>query len=116
MTTIQSLGITSSRYGAEKRGRWAVLILGRARNRDEIMFAGLSPEVVRTGFRCILACDELLVPLIASSFPQATIAADPGTLSEFSAQIPSGSLPGTFRRNAASFGMTVKEARSGRSA
>lgn len=36
---------------------------------DEIMFAGLLPDVLRTGNRCILECDRRLQPLFGRSFP-----------------------------------------------
>jgi tetratricopeptide (TPR) repeat protein len=36
---------------------------------DEIMFAGLIPDAVRTGTRCVLDCDQRLQPILARSFP-----------------------------------------------
>jgi len=79
---------------------------------DEIMFAGLLPEVLRTGNRCVLACDPRLQPLFRRSFPGLVVvsgeedALAPGDLqggSEIRAHLPIGSLPGLFRNTPASF-------------
>jgi hypothetical protein len=45
------------------------LIWGEQGVGDEIMFAGLIPDVIRTGNRCVLDCDARLKPLFARSFP-----------------------------------------------
>ncbi len=94
---------------------------------DEIMFAGLVPDVLRTGNRCILECDARLRPLFVRSFPSVEVVSsddarendaqennDPQT--GMAAHLPSGSLPRLFRRTAASFAATtspyLKPARS----
>jgi tetratricopeptide (TPR) repeat protein len=85
---------------------------------DEIMFAGVLPDVLRTGNRCLLDCDPRLHPLFARSFPDVEVVAkrsfprsdaaeanlvhDPKA--DIAAHIPIGSLPGLFRATNASFG------------
>ena len=46
-----------------------LLLWGEQGIGDEIMFAGLIPDVIRTGTRCVLDCDARLRPLFARSFP-----------------------------------------------
>ena len=78
---------------------------------DEIMFAGLIPDALRTGNRCILDCDPRLKPLFARSFPSVAVVfgCGPGTHPELeiAAQLPSGSLPGLFRKDASAFAATT---------
>lgn len=76
---------------------------------DEIMFAGLIPDVLRTGNRCILDCDARLMPLFARSFPGIGFAHDPEINHdlEITAHIPCGSLPGLFRTTNAAFAATT---------
>ena len=88
-----------------------VLIWGEQGVGDEIMFAGLIPDVLRTGTRCILDCDARLKPLFARSFPQVDVVTghspdQPGEL-KFSAHLPSASLPGLFRTSTAAFASTT---------
>jgi hypothetical protein len=94
---------------------------------DEIMFAGLIPDVLRTGNRCLLDCDPRLQPLFARSFPGVDVvsglspANDPenhsgnalGNDSEYdlqlqiAAHLPSGSLPALFRPTSTAFAATT---------
>ncbi|HEY0837123.1 MAG TPA: tetratricopeptide repeat protein, partial [Azospirillum sp.] len=46
-----------------------VLIWGEQGVGDEVMFAGLVPDVLATGARCVLECDARLVALFRRSFP-----------------------------------------------
>lgn len=73
---------------------------------DEVMFASCIPDLSAVAASCVLECSRRLVPLFARSFPGVTViprdrsswpvqAADCGTWA--------GSLPGHFRRSAASF-------------
>ena len=81
---------------------------------DEIMFAGLLPDLLRTGTRCVLACDARLQPLFARSFPDLKVIADappkegetPSLPPDITAQLPIGSLPGLFRQSRAAFQTT----------
>ena len=89
-----------------------VLIWGEQGIGDEIMFAGLIPDVVRTGTSCVLDCDARLQPLFARSFPGVEVvrsgaadAADAGV--DFAAHLPGGSLPGIFRSSAEAFSATT---------
>ena len=91
-----------------------LLLWGEQGVGDEIMFAGLVPDAVRTGNRITLDCDPRLNPLFARSFPAVDVvssAAPPGAAAEsapapsplpavgVSVQLPTGSLPGLFRIN-----------------
>lgn len=74
---------------------------------DEIMFAGLLPDVLRSGNHCIVECDARLRPLFARSFSGVDfVSRGSGETIEFAAHLPSGSLPGLYRRTAASFAAT----------
>ena len=92
---------------------------------DEIMFAGLIPDAVRTGSRILLECDPRLKPLFARSFPEIEvvsernkserpastprgekISAQLATAHLATAHLPTGSLPGLFRPTSASFAAT----------
>lgn len=72
---------------------------------DEVMFAGLIPDVQRTGVPCVLECAPRLVPLFARSFPGVEVVARRAD-GEVAAQIPSGSLPRLFRPTLESFTAT----------
>jgi Tfp pilus assembly protein PilF len=78
---------------------------------DEIMFAGLIPDVVRSGISCVLDCDPRLMPLFTRSFPNITVVggltsgSDQGL--DIAAHIPCGSLPGLFRASSAAFAATT---------
>jgi tetratricopeptide (TPR) repeat protein len=81
---------------------------------DEIMFAGLIPDVTRTGTRCMLDCDPRLKTLFSRSFPGIDVisgnemGSDPGHNPELniSAHLPCGSLPGLFRASHSDFAAT----------
>jgi len=77
---------------------------------DEIMFAGLIPEVIRSGVSCVLDCDPRLAPLFARSFPNIAIFPDlvPEEHPELdiAAHLPCASLPGLLRRSSAAFAAT----------
>jgi hypothetical protein len=72
------------------------------------MFAGLLPDVLRTGNRCIFECDARLQPLFARSFPRIDVVSRDVCVPsvEFAAHAPSGSLPGLFRASEAAFAAT----------
>jgi tetratricopeptide (TPR) repeat protein len=95
----------------EKLTSGRLLLWGEQGIGDEIQFAGLIPEAVRTGNRIVLDCDSRLKPLLARSFPEVEVIsgcgpAEAGAL-EVSAQLPTGSLPGRFRTNEAAFVATA---------
>ena len=78
---------------------------------DEIMFAGMIPDVMRTGTRCVLDCDPRLVPLFARSFPSIEVMSgvDPKDCPELdmAAHLPSGNLPTFFRPTEDKFAATT---------
>jgi hypothetical protein len=88
-----------------------LLIWGEQGVGDEIMFAGLVPDALRAGQRCVLDCDPRLKPLFARSFPDVDVVSgsDPNRDSEMeiAAHLPSGSLPGLFRTTRESFVATT---------
>jgi tetratricopeptide (TPR) repeat protein len=90
-----------------------VLIWGEQGIGDEIMFAGLIPDAMRTGNKLILDCAPRLQSLFARSFPEVTVIVRPsreqGQAAEpaFAAHLPSGSLPGLFRATKAAFAATT---------
>jgi Tfp pilus assembly protein PilF len=88
-----------------------VLVWGEQGVGDEIMFAGLVPDAIRTGTALTLECDRRLVPLFQRSFPAVSVVArgDPDQAGEtvFAAHSPSGSLPRLFRTSPAAFENTV---------
>lgn len=84
-----------------------LLLWGEQGIGDEIQFAGLIPEALRSGNRIVLDCDARLMPLFARSFPGADVVCgcgpfEAGTM-EIAAQMPTGSLPGLFRTTEAAF-------------
>ena len=88
-----------------------LLLWGEQGIGDEIMFAGLVPDALRSGSRCVLDCDPRLKPLFARSFPGVDVVsglapaghADLG----IAAHLPAGSLPGLFRTSMAAFAATT---------
>ena len=98
-------------WTGEKLASGRLLIWGEQGVGDEIMFAGLVPDAIRTGNRCMLDCDARLEPLFARSFPGIDVASrrQPGRDPEpdIVAHLPSGSLPGLFRLTDAAFGDTT---------
>src|ERR1700728_186919 len=106
-------------WKGEKLSSGRVLIWGEQVIGDEIMVAGLIHDALRTGTACVLDCDQRLKPLFTRSFPEVEVISnyDPRhnlknaseTNSEFaiSAHLPSGSLPGLFRKTTAAFAAAV---------
>ncbi|MGB8012596.1 MAG: tetratricopeptide repeat protein [Terriglobales bacterium] len=108
-------------WRGEELAAGRLLIWGEQGVGDEIMFAGLIPDVIRTGNRCMLDCDARLQPLFARSFPGIEViskdvvskhdlahddlARNPEL--EIAAHLPSGSLPGLFRPTHAAFAATT---------
>ena len=87
-----------------------LLVWGEQGVGDEIMFAGLIPEAIRTGNAITLECEPRLQPLFARSFPEIEVvasravqAAGEDAPSDVAAQIPAGSLPKLFRNREADF-------------
>lgn len=54
-------------------GARRLLLYGEQGVGDEIMFASMVPDVLRTVAQPVLACDPRLVPLFSRSFPQAVV-------------------------------------------
>jgi tetratricopeptide (TPR) repeat protein len=98
-------------WAGENLAAGRLLIWGEQGVGDEIMFAGLIPDVIRTGNRCLLDCDARLKPLFTRSFPGIDVVArnDTGHSAELdiAAHLPSGSLPGLFRSSHAAFAATT---------
>ncbi|MGB6630222.1 MAG: tetratricopeptide repeat-containing glycosyltransferase family protein [Terriglobales bacterium] len=106
-------------WTGEKLASGRVLIWGEQGVGDEIMFAGLIPEMLRTGNHCLLDCDARLKPLFGRSFPGVDVVsghhpenATADNLKahnpelDITAHLPSGSLPGLFRATNAAFAST----------
>lgn len=98
-------------WTGEKLASGHLLIWGEQGIGDEIMFAGLIPDVIRSGNRCLLDCDARLKPLFARSFRGIEVVSGHGrgdnSELEMAAHLPSGSLPGLFRANCAAFAATT---------
>jgi tetratricopeptide (TPR) repeat protein len=98
-------------WSGERLASGRLLIWGEQGIGDEIMFAGLIPDVIRTGSRCMLDCDVRLKPLFARSFPGIEVVSghrpDHNRELDFAAHLPSGSLPGLFRATEAAFAAAV---------
>ena len=99
-------------WTGEKLASGRLLIWGEQGVGDEIMFAGLIPDVIRTGNRCILDCDARLKPLFVRSFPEVDVVsrhdgAGHNPELDIAAHLPSGSLPGLFRATDAAFAATT---------
>ncbi len=62
-------------WTGEPLGSGRLLLWGEQGVGDEIMFAGLVPDVLRTGNRITLDCDPRLLPLFARSFPSVEVVA-----------------------------------------
>jgi tetratricopeptide (TPR) repeat protein len=91
-----------------------LLIWGEQGVGDEIMFAGLIPDVIRTNNCCVLDCDVRLQPLFARSFPEVDVISSRADGYDFehdperkiAAQLPCASLPGLFRSSSTAFAAT----------
>ena len=97
------------RWRGERGVPGRLLIWGEQGVGDEIMFAGLLPEVLADGNPCVVDCDARLKPLFARSFPEIEVV--PGSdllcVAGIAAELPSGSLPGLLRRSLADFARTT---------
>ncbi len=105
---------TQPLWTGQKLPAGRLLVWGEQGIGDEIMFAGLIPDLLRTGSRCILDCDVRLKPIFERSFPDIEVVSsrasgdDPvhNAGMEVTAHIPCGSLPGLFRPELAAFAAT----------
>ncbi len=88
-----------------------LLLWGEQGVGDEIQFAGLLPDAIRTGNRITLDCDARLKPLFARSFPEVKVITGCGPVETekmvIAAHLPTGSLPGFFRTTEAAFAATT---------
>jgi tetratricopeptide (TPR) repeat protein len=124
-------------WTGEKLDAGRLLLWGEQGVGDEIQFAGLIPEALRSGNRITLDCDSRLQPLFARSFPEIEVVSgcgpaeaqklgvpslhllsgarvendEPadalGERQEITAHLPTGSLPGLLRGTEAAFAATV---------
>jgi tetratricopeptide (TPR) repeat protein len=105
-------------WNGETLARGRLLLWGEQGIGDEIMFAGLIPQAIRTGNRIVLDGDPRLGPLFARSFPGIEVTCGLGTATDADAasghsgppgiavHLPTGSLPGLFRTFESSFAST----------
>jgi tetratricopeptide (TPR) repeat protein len=98
-------------WTGEKLESGRLLLWGEQGIGDEIQFAGLIPDALRTGNQVTLDCDPRLQTLFARSFPQIEVVSGckpaEAPEHEIAAQLPIGSLPGLFRASEAAFAATV---------
>jgi tetratricopeptide (TPR) repeat protein len=104
-------------WGGEQVAPGRLLLWGEQGIGDEIMFAGLLPDAIRTGNRILLDCDPRLKPLLARSFPGIEVVSKLDQTEyaesiqpegqEISAHLPTGSLPRLFRQTEAAFAATA---------
>lgn len=98
------------RWGGRPLASGRLLVWGEQGIGDEIMFAGLIPDLLRASTPLALECDRRLVPLFARSFAGVPVipAYDPARdiELEIAAHLPGGSLPGLFRANRVAFNAT----------
>jgi tetratricopeptide (TPR) repeat protein len=98
-------------WAGGKLSSGSLLIWGEQGIGDEIMFAGLIPDVIRTGNHCILDCDARLKALFTRSFTGVNVypGCSPGCHPELeiASQLPAGSLPGLFRTAISAFAATT---------
>ncbi len=81
-----------------------LLLWGEQGLGDEVMFAGLIPDVLRSGASCVLDCQARLRPLFERSFPSVPLLQHSDL--PVSAHLPTGSLPRLFRADRGSFRLT----------
>ena len=81
---------------------------------DEIMAAGLIPDLVDRNLKVVLECDPRLVPLFSRSFPKLEVVGESSTLQamlppalEIAAHCPGGDLAGYLRPTFQDFARTV---------
>ena len=98
-------------WAGEKLSSGSLLIWREQGIGDEIMFAGLIPEVIGTVNDCIVDCDARLKALFTRSFPGVKVfpGCGPGSHPELNiaSQLPIGSLPGLFRTASSAFAATT---------
>jgi tetratricopeptide (TPR) repeat protein len=98
-------------WNGEKLASGRLLLWGEQGVGDEIMFAGLIPDVLRLGNRCLLDCDPRLTNLLARSYPEIDVVSglDPAQTAglDIAAHLPTGSLPGLFRTSRDAFAATT---------
>jgi tetratricopeptide (TPR) repeat protein len=98
-------------WSGEKLDSGRLLVWGEQGIGDEVQFAGLIPDAVRSGNRITLDCDARLKPLFARSFPEVEVVSGCGPAeaqeAEIAAHLPAGSLPGLFRTTEAAFAATI---------
>ncbi len=101
--------VSLPRWRGERGLPGGVLIWGEQGVGDEIMFAGLLRDVLAEGNRCVVECDARLKPLFGRSFPEIDVVSrnDLQRVAGIAAQLPSGSLPGLFRRKPEDFSATT---------
>jgi tetratricopeptide (TPR) repeat protein len=94
-------------WRGEKLDTGRLLVWGEQGIGDEIQFAGLIPDALRSGNRITLDCDARLKPLFARSFPEIEVVSCCGPAesqkTEIAAHLPAGSLPGLFRTTETAF-------------
>ncbi|MFZ0745284.1 MAG: tetratricopeptide repeat protein [Terracidiphilus sp.] len=99
------------RWRGETLSSGQLLFWGEQGIGDEIMFAGLIPDVVRSGNSCVLDCDPRLKRLFARSFPYTIVVSgltpDSHLELDIAAHLPCGSLPSLLRTSCADFGATT---------
>jgi hypothetical protein len=88
-----------------------LLVWGEQGIGDEIMFAGVIPDLLRAGLPCVVDCDPRLQPLFARSFPRVEVLSgyhqDCDAALNIAAHLPSGSLPALLRASRESFAAAV---------
>ena len=84
-----------------------LLLWGEQGIGDEMMFAGLIPELVRGGVRCVVDCHPRLQTLFARSFPECAVVTGCGVPEasrlDIRAQAPTGGLAKLLRPSEAAF-------------
>ena len=98
-------------WRGEKLDTGRLLVWGEQGIGDEIQFAGLIPDALRSSNRITLDCDARLKPLFARSFPEIEVVSGCGPAeaqkAEIAAHLPAGSLPGLFRTTETAFAATA---------
>lgn len=104
------LGLPRWSGGNVPAGR--LLVWGESGVGDELLFASLVPDLVKTGIACVVECDARLVPLLGRSLPDVEVIArpdDPAASSlsplcaDVTVQVPASDLPRHLRRTLAAF-------------
>ncbi len=93
-------------WRGEPLGSGKLLLWGEQGVGDEILFAGLVPDVLRAGIRCALDCDPRLKPVFARSFPEVEVVSGCEAGKDVAAHLPTGSLLSLYRRSALDFAAT----------